>query len=132
VAAFEAAGFLCFDEGFMDSVPNLLHPQSLLNETRWVGAWFERVLHRVAARRAAGQPPAVFFADRSALSAIFYTRSHGHLLAPLIARYVEELRDGANVHVLTAHVTVRRDELWRRIQARLGREPHRLKLGEDR
>lgn len=116
----------------MDAAPNLLHPQTLLNETRWVGAWFDRVLRRVQARREAGQPPAVFIADRSALSAVFYSRSHGQLLAPLIARYVEELRDGANVHVLTAHVTVRRDELWRRIQARLAREPHRLKLGEDR
>lgn len=129
---FESSGFAVLDEGFLDAPPTLLHPQSLLLESTWVCAWFERLMNEIQARRKANKPPAIMIADRSPLSAVFYTRSHGHLLEPLIRRYVEELREAAHVVILTAHVTVEAEALWRRINDRLEREPHRYELNEDR
>jgi predicted kinase len=52
------------------------------------------------------------------LSAIFYSRSHGTLLEPLIRQYVEELAQAADVHIVTVHLHTERQLLWNRIQAR--------------
>ena len=116
----------------MDSQPTLLHPQSLLMESAWCCAWFQRLMCEIQRRRKHNLPPAILIADRSPLSAVFYTRSHGHLLEPLLARYVAELREAAGVHILISHVTVQPEKLWTRISERLEREPHRYELNEDR
>lgn len=131
VNAFQRHGYSVLDEGFMGNPPSLLHPQSLLMETAWVCGWFQRLMDSILARRKTNQAgPALLVADRSPASAMFYARSHGTLLAPLIQRYIEELHD-VGVHVLVAHVTVEKEALWRRICARLEVEPHRISLNED-
>ncbi|RYE97868.1 MAG: hypothetical protein EOO41_03015 [Methanobacteriota archaeon] len=70
-------------------------------------------------------------ADRSPFSAVFYSRSDGHLLQPLISQYIRELREVADVHILTVHLRTERELLWSRIQQRLLREPARAALRED-
>ena len=74
----------------------------------------------------------IIVADRSPLSAVFYSRSHGLLLEPLIRQYTADLAATAGVTVVTAHLRTPRPLLWDRIQSRLRAEPHRLALKEDR
>jgi hypothetical protein len=81
---------------------------------------------------AAARRPQIIIADRSPLSAVFYARSGGALLEPLIRSCIEELAGAAGVHVLAAHVRTPRALLWSRILARLALEPHRMALNEDR
>jgi len=156
-------GFTVMDEGFMSQPATLLHPQSLLMETLWVCAWFQRLMthisglrergedttnkvrccaeaaaQRLAAVAASRTPPhtptqlQIIIADRSPLSAVFYSRSEGKLLEPLIRQYTTEMREVADVHVHTVHLRTERELLWDRITARLEREPSRVSLGEDR
>ena len=74
----------------------------------------------------------IIVADRSPLSGVLYARSDGALLEPLIRQYVAELRAVANVHILSVHLTTRRELLWARICTRLLAEPSRAALREDR
>lgn len=74
----------------------------------------------------------IIIADRSPLSAIFYTRTDGGLLQPLIEQYVRELRVAADVHIHTVHLRTERMLLWERIQQRLLLEPERVSLREDK
>ena len=69
---FAAAGYSVLDEAFLDMPEYALHPQSLLMETTWVCAWFERILRRAAEDKKKDQPDEVFIADRSPFSAVFY------------------------------------------------------------
>jgi hypothetical protein len=73
----------------------------------------------------------IIIADRSPLSAVFYSRSDGHLLEPLIRQYVRELREAADVHIITVHLSTERELLWSRITSRLAVEPERRALRED-
>jgi hypothetical protein len=62
---------------------------------------------------------------------VFYSRSDGGLLEPLIRQYIGELKAAADVHIVTLHLRTRRDLLWSRILDRLTREPSRAALRED-
>lgn len=132
-AACRDMGFSVMDEGFMSQPPTLLHPQSLLMETAWVCGWFQRVMSHIVEIRKSGEAAKhhVIIADRSPLSAVFYSKSDGHLLEPLIRQYVDELKAVSDVHIHTVHLRTERSLLWNRIQSRLAREPNRLALGED-
>jgi hypothetical protein len=70
-------------------------------------------------------PLQIIIADRSPLSAVFYARTDGHMLEPLIRQYVTELKAAADVHIYMVHLRTDRELLWQRIQDRLRREPHR-------
>ncbi|CAE7221031.1 unnamed protein product [Symbiodinium sp. KB8] len=127
---FAKRGYHVLDEGFLDMPEYAIHPQSLLSETCWVCSWFERLL-KLKQTATAGGVPAVVFADRSPLSAVYYGHS-GHLLEPVIRAHMVEVEQQADVHIVTAHVLVEQELLWERIQARLLREPHRARLQEGR
>lgn len=97
----------------------------------------------------------IYIADRSPFSACYYASngvwqaalfpylcsamSHntlcvfpGHLLKDVIAEQMNEVREGADIHIYTVHVRVERERLWDRICQRLRREPHRAKYNEDK
>jgi hypothetical protein len=74
----------------------------------------------------------IIIADRSPLSAVFYSKTDGHLLEPLIRQYVKELREAADVHIITAHLHTERELLWSRILKRLELEPSRKQYAEDK
>lgn len=102
---FAKRGYHVLDEGFLDMPEYAIHPQSLLSETCWVCSWFERLL-KLKQTATAGGVPAVVFADRSPLSAVYYGHS-GHLLEPVIRAHMVEVEQQADVHIVTAHVLVR-------------------------
>mmetsp|Transcript_3058 Transcript_3058/g.3789 ORF Transcript_3058/g.3789 Transcript_3058/m.3789 type:complete len:247 (-) Transcript_3058:105-845(-) len=131
---FERDGFRVLDEGFLDmptSSPKL-HPQSLTMENFWVCSWFQRILSHAAEIEAEGgsHKNHIFIADRSPLSAVFYSR-HGELLLPLIKKQMEEIKAAAGVEIVTTHINVDDGVLWERIKARLLLEPERTQLKED-
>ncbi|EQC40479.1 hypothetical protein SDRG_02371 [Saprolegnia diclina VS20] len=121
-------GFRVLDENFLDMPAHSLHPQSLFMETKWVCAWFDRVLTLARHDRNKNQ---VFFADRSPFSAVFYA-THGHLLDQVIRAQMKEVADFANVQFLTVHVNVEKELLWSRIQHRLQLEPERVRYAEHK
>ncbi|OQR93318.1 hypothetical protein ACHHYP_02667 [Achlya hypogyna] len=121
-------GFRVLDENFLDMPAYSLHPQSLFMETKWVCAWFDRVLSLARHDRSKNQ---VFFADRSPFSAVFYS-ANGHLLDPIIRAQMQEVSEFANVQFLTIHVNVEKELLWSRIQARLMLEPERVRYAEHK
>ncbi|GBG24177.1 Hypothetical Protein FCC1311_003952 [Hondaea fermentalgiana] len=129
---FESEGFRTLDEAFLDMPSYGLHPQSLLMETTWVCSWFERLLKYAQGFKERGESHerVVFFADRSPMSAVFYS-SHGELLTPIINKQMEEVRKFADINIHTVHVRVQREILWRRVQARLELEPDRVLYKED-
>mmetsp|Transcript_3637 Transcript_3637/g.4362 ORF Transcript_3637/g.4362 Transcript_3637/m.4362 type:complete len:245 (-) Transcript_3637:2417-3151(-) len=131
---FEREGFQVLDEGFLDMPRNCtkLHPQSLTMETFWVCSWFQRVLAHASGIEASGKShrDTIFVADRSPLSAVFYSK-HGELLLPLIREQIKEIKAAAGIEIVTAHVNVEDQVLWQRIQARLQLEPERAELKED-
>lgn len=114
----------------MDMPAYALHPQSLLMETTWVCSWFERLLEKASTLDSDERRRAVFVADRSPFSAVFYSRRKGHLLEPLIREHIEEVREEAAVHIVTVHLQVEPELLWGRIQERLVREPFRARYRE--
>lgn len=134
---FAARGFEVLDEAFLQMPEYALHPQSLVMETYWVAHWFQRLLkrhfelHRDSRKNASGPKYRILIADRSPYSAVFYSRRRGDLLEGVIQAQIEELRDNANIHIITVHVCVPRDVLWNRILHRLEREPERRKYRED-
>jgi len=114
------------DEGFLDMPCSAAHPQSLVMEAAWVSAWFQRVL-----AESERNPDRVLIADRSPMSAAFYTRDgKGKLLEPLIRATYDDLAQ-AGVEVYTVYLQVHRDVLWERIQRRLEFEPDRAQYKED-
>eukprot|EP00753_Platysulcus_tardus_P000783 PLAT10711.1.p1 GENE.PLAT10711.1~~PLAT10711.1.p1 ORF type:complete len:286 (-),score=125.06 PLAT10711.1:90-947(-) len=133
---FAAAGYWVLDEGFLDMPEYALHPQSLLMETAWVCAWFQRLLKhdnelkkgRLPGVR--GRTP-ILIADRSPFSAVFYAKS-GHLLESVIRQQMEEVRTAAGIEIWTVCITVERELLWSRICDRLRAEPSREKYNEDK
>jgi hypothetical protein len=98
-------------------------------ETTWVCAWFQRLLQHV--QSFGKDEHKIIIADRSPLSAVYYSRTNGQLLEPVIRTMVDEVREAADLYVLTAHIRADPARLWSRIQERLLREPHRLALNEN-
>lgn len=125
---FREAGFGTLDEAFLDMPEYALHPQSLLMETSWVCAWFERVLKKASEGDTKNE---IYIADRSPFSAVFYA-SKGHLLKEVIAAQLEEVRSHADIHIYTVYLQVEKERLWSRISERLLREPGRAKYNEDK
>lgn len=130
---FSKSGFLVLDEAFLDMPSDALHPQSLLMETFWVCSWFERILRHATEIEDRGQSHKshIYIADRSPFSAVFYAR-HGELLAPIIKKQMEEVKSAAGIEIVTVHLKVEDEVLWRRIQERLKVEPGRAKYNEDK
>ena len=126
-----AAGYSILDEAFLDMPDYALHPQSLLMETTWVCAWFQRILRKAAEGRAKGENDQVFIADRSPFSAVFYA-ANGHLLEQVIREQMKEVQAASNIEIHTIYVQVDAEVLWGRIQARLQREPERVRYNEDK
>lgn len=130
---FAKAGFIVLDEAFLDMPCAALHPQSLVMETFWVCSWFERILQHSnqIESRGLSHKSHVFIADRSPFSAVFYA-NRGELLAPIIRQQIIEVKEAAGIEILTVHLKVDKETLWKRIQARLKVEPGRVKYNEDK
>lgn len=107
-------------EVFVDVQPSPLDPQSFLNESCWVSAWFQRVLQRKAP---------ILVTDRSPFSAVCYSKSHNQLLDQMVRANIAELAQ-VGVHIQTVQVKVDEPVLWQRVCARLEREPGRSKYNE--
>jgi hypothetical protein len=125
-SVFANEGFDILDEGFLDLPCGDVHPQSLVMEMEWVSNWFQRVLE--CNSRDCNQ---ILIADRSPLSAVFYTRDKkGLLLKPLIeSMFIDLLELG--IEVYTVYIRVEKEILWNRIQQRLLIEPERAMYKED-
>ncbi|KAL0589942.1 hypothetical protein ABG067_001908 [Albugo candida] len=125
-----ARGYPVLDEAFLDMPSYSLDPQSLLMETYWVCNWFQSIL-RLENRLclASARKNHTVFVDRSPYSAVFYARK-GHLLQPLIQEQMQEIQNLRRIQFYTVHITVNPELLWRRICARLEREPERMRLHE--
>ena len=110
-----------------------LSPQSLLMETTWTMAWLNRLLRRADECEKAGLPSLhqVFIADRSPFSSVFYSKRGGALLEPVIRAQIEELKTHAQIEIYTVYLKVEPERLWRRIVARLEREPQRAAYSEN-
>ena len=119
--SLKADGYAVEDEVFCDVSNRPLHPQSFLNETVWVGEWFQRVMQRY--------PRQLLVVDRSPYSAVCYAHAHNKVLHSLVSAGVRELRD-AGINIVTLNITCREDVLWSRVTQRLEREPAREKLKE--
>jgi len=127
---FEKAGYDCLDEAFMDMPALDLHPQSLVMESIWVSRWMERLLTKKA-ELGEKEKSTIFFADRSPYSAVFYSKTNGHVLDPLIKAQLQALREEAGIFVYTVYLRVASDNLlWERIQTRLVKEPQRKLYNE--
>lgn len=98
-------------------------------ETIWVSEWVKRLLQRQKDLGAAAQRT-VFFCDRSPYSAVFYSQRDGHLLSPLIAAQLDELREQAGIQIFTVYLKTKPELLWERIQKRLSDEPFRAMYNE--
>lgn len=114
----------------MDMPAYALHPQSLLMETMWATQWFRHVLEKASTLAPEERSRAVFVADRSPFSAVFYSRRDGALLEPVIRSQIGEIAEEAGIHIITAHLAVDPELLWERIQSRLKLEPFRVKYRE--
>ena len=75
-------------------------------ETLWVTHWVQRLLEKQKAMPAVLGKNTVFFADRSPYSAVFYAKSGGHLLRPVIAAMVHELAENG-IYIYTVYIQVR-------------------------
>ncbi|KAA0153275.1 hypothetical protein FNF27_01177 [Cafeteria roenbergensis] len=128
--SFAESGFTVLDEAFMDMPAYALHPQSLLMETMWATQWFRHVLEKASKLAPEERSRAVFVADRSPFSAVFYSRRDGALLEPVIRSQIGEIAEEAGIHIITAHLAVDPELLWSRIQSRLKLEPFRVKYRE--
>lgn len=74
-------------------------------ETLWVTHWVQRLLEKQKALKNATGKNTVFFADRSPYSAVFYAKTGGQLLRPVIAAMIAELANN-NIHIFTVHIKV--------------------------
>ena len=126
---FEKSGYQTLDEAFL-SMPELppMSPQTMLMESIWIGNWFARLLNH--SKENDDTHDQVFIADRSPFSAVCYAGQHGHLLEPVIRAQMEEVRKAAGIEIYSVHLYVQNEVLWKRIQARLAREPTRNQLNE--
>jgi len=102
-AQFQQAGFLTLDEAFIDMPSYDVHPQSLTMEVAWVSHWFTRLL--AVKKEREHDEELVFIADRSPFSAVFYARTGGHFLQPLIEAQIKELEQH-NIKIVTVYIRV--------------------------
>jgi thymidylate kinase len=103
---FEDSNYLVLDEAFFTMPEYALHPQSLVMETLWVAKWVERLLKKQSELSGTGKN-AIFIADRSPYSAVFYAKGgHGRLLEPVIDAMIVELAQN-DIHIVTVHIEVR-------------------------
>ena len=123
-----AAGLSVLDEAFIDTKEESLHPQSLIMEMAWVSAWFQRLLelHHAANTGSATdgekhEASDVYFCDRSPFSAVLYARGEGRgrTLDPLLKAMIAEMNEETGISLVTVHVDVNSELLWRRISERL-------------
>jgi len=122
------SGFTVLDEGFMDMPTYTMPPQSFTMESMWVMRWVERLLKIQLEQKPADD--AVFFADRSPYSALFYA-ANGSFLEPSIRTQLRELLELAHIEIFVVYIQVDTSVLWKRVQDRLLREPERKKYHED-
>jgi thymidylate kinase len=102
---FEESNYLVLDEAFFTMPEYALHPQSLVMETLWVAKWVERLLKKQSELSGSGKN-AIFIADRSPYSAVFYAKGgHGRLLEPVIDAMIVELAQN-DIHIVTVHIEV--------------------------
>lgn len=102
---FEDSNYLVLDEAFFTMPEYALHPQSLVMETLWVAKWIERLLKKQSQLSGTGKN-AIFIADRSPYSAVFYAKGgHGRLLEPVIDAMIAELAQN-DIHIVTVHIEV--------------------------
>ena len=122
-------GYTVLDEGFIQksSIPFNMHPQSFSMEHRWFSNWFNRIMSKCSFKKTQ-----VFVCDRSPYSSVFYTRGgKGYLFVSIIEEIMKELKEKCNIHIYTACLFVKKEELWKRIIVRLKKEPFRKNYGED-
>ena len=113
-------GYSVENELFIDVQASPLDPQSFLNESCWVSAWFQRVLQSKAS---------ILVTDRSPFSAVCFSKTNNSLLDNMVKANIAEMEE-IGVHVKTVHVKVEEPKLWDRICARLEKNPHREKYNE--
>jgi len=123
------AGFNVLDEGFLNMPQFALPPQSFVMESIWVMRWVERILR--IHKEEPGAKDAIYFADRSPFSALFYARNGG-LMETTIKEQLKDLLEFANIQIITVYVRVEEELLWKRICERLKQEPERRKYNEDK
>ncbi|GKT34791.1 putative multi-domain containing protein [Aduncisulcus paluster] len=126
---FQKKGFNVLDEAFLDMPSFELHPQTLTMEFVWVAHWFTRILKLHAECPPSKRDTTIFIADRSPYSACFYAQNGGELLSPIIRKQIDELTS-SGIFIFAALLSVEKELLWKRICARLAREPHRVKFNE--
>ena len=123
-----AKEYIVLDEMFTDMPAyEFLSSQSLPMEFIWVANWFNRLL-RIYERKG----DAVVFADRSPYSAVYYSKASPETqerLRQLIRGMIHELA-AKGIVIKTVCLKVKKDLLWKRIQARLEREPERARYNE--
>ena len=125
IKSLAAAGHDTLDEGFLDMPKFSLAPQSFTMETMWVLKWIERSLkiHQ-------DNPDAVYFADRSPFSVLFYAPG-GEKLLPVIIDMLKDLA-AVGIEIIVVYLRVDNNILWDRIQKRLLVEPERVRYKEDK
>ncbi|KAJ3441721.1 deoxynucleoside kinase [Anaeramoeba flamelloides] len=129
----EEAGIKILDEAFLDLPKYALHPQTLTMELQWVSNWFQRILKKcydMQENRNEEDPIPLFIADRSPFSAVYYA-SNGKVLEPVIRKMIQELKEKANINIITVYLKTEKELLWSRVLARLEKEPERKNLNED-
>ena len=127
---FESMGYEVLDEGFMDmeSACKQLNPQGMIMELSWINHWFLRLL-RVIYSNKNDNKNKIIITDRSPYSAIAYTTG-GDALRPVIRECIDNLFRDTGIKIFTIYIRVEPNVLWNRIQARLNREPSRLRYRE--
>ncbi|KAG9396410.1 AAA domain [Carpediemonas membranifera] len=128
IEQLQKLGVNVLDEAFIGMPSYNIHPQSLCMESIWLSHWFERLL-----KLQQTNPDDLFVCDRSPYCAELYTAKgrYGAVLEPFIRAQIEELKASAGIEIYTVNITVERQTLWDRIQARLALEPHRQQFNED-
>ncbi|KAJ6240334.1 deoxynucleoside kinase [Anaeramoeba flamelloides] len=129
----EEAGIKILDEAFLDLPKYALHPQTLTMELQWVSNWFQRILKKcydMQQNRNEEDAIPLFIADRSPFSAVYYA-SNGEVLEPVIRKMIQELKEKANINIITVYLKTEKELLWSRVLARLEKEPERKNLNED-
>ncbi|KAJ3439019.1 deoxynucleoside kinase [Anaeramoeba flamelloides] len=129
---FEQIKVPILDEAFLDLPKYALHPQSLTMEVQWVSNWFQRILkknYELQKNRTEEDPIPLFIADRSPFSAVYYA-SNGEVLENVMRIMIDELKEKANINIVTVYMKTEKELLWKRVLDRVEKEPERKKLNE--
>ncbi len=128
IALLDEAFILQPDQHSFDYT-QLLHPQSVTLESKWVIDWFLRAMQL---KSQVGSQDVVYIADRSPYTACFYSRNgQGMSLLPMIQSIQRELEQECQIHIHTVCLQVSNlEHLWERVSKRLEREPFRRQYNE--